>query len=46
MSERPPPAEYLVISRGEWDKTLFGMKYRTQLTNSTPGLIDWLMREK
>jgi hypothetical protein len=22
MSERPPPAEYLVISRGKWDKTL------------------------
>jgi hypothetical protein len=22
MSERPPPAEYLVIARGQWDKTL------------------------
>jgi hypothetical protein len=22
MSERPPQAEYLVISRGQWDKTL------------------------
>ena len=24
MSERPPQAEYLVISRGQWDKTLSG----------------------
>jgi hypothetical protein len=22
MSERPPPAEYLVIARGQWDRTL------------------------
>ena len=22
MSDRPPPAEYLVIARGQWDKTL------------------------
>jgi hypothetical protein len=40
MSERPPPAEYLVISRGEWDKTLS----RDEIQNVIDQFYTWLDR--
>ena len=40
MSERPPPAEYLVISRGEWDKTLS----RDEIQNAIDQFYTWLDR--
>src|ERR1700730_2157088 len=40
MSERPPQAEYLVISRGEWDKTLS----RDEIQNAIDRFYTWLDR--
>ena len=40
MSERPPPAEYLVISRGQWDKTLS----RDEIQNAIDQFYTWLDR--
>jgi hypothetical protein len=40
MSERPPPAEYLVISRGKWDKTLS----RDEIQNVIDQFYTWLDR--
>jgi hypothetical protein len=40
MSEPPPSAEYLVISRGEWDKSLS----RDQIENVIDQFYRWLDR--
>ena len=40
MSERPPPAEYLVISRGHWDRTLS----RDEIQNAIDQFYTWLDR--
>jgi hypothetical protein len=40
MSERPPPAEYLVISRGQWDTTLS----RDEIQNVINQFYTWLAR--
>ena len=40
MSERPPQAEYLVISRGQWDKTLS----RDEIQNAIDRFYTWLDR--
>jgi hypothetical protein len=40
MSERPPRAEYLVISRGQWDKTLS----RDEIQNAIDQFYPWLDR--
>jgi hypothetical protein len=40
MNEQPPPAEYLVISRGQWDKTLS----RRQIQNAIDQFYTWLDR--
>jgi hypothetical protein len=40
MSERPPQAEYLVISRGEWDGTLS----RDEIKNAIEQFYTWLDR--
>ena len=40
MTERPPPAEYLVISRGQWDKTLS----RDEIQNAIDQFYTWLDR--
>jgi hypothetical protein len=40
MSEPPPSAEYLVISRGEWDKSLS----RDQIENTIDQFYRWLDR--
>jgi hypothetical protein len=40
MNEQPPPAEYLVISRGQWDKTLS----RRQIQNAVDQFYTWLDR--
>jgi hypothetical protein len=40
MNEQPPPAEYLVISRGQWDKTLS----RRQIQNAIEQFYTWLDR--
>jgi hypothetical protein len=40
MSERPPQAEYLVISRGQWDKTLS----RDEIQNTIDRFYPWLDR--
>jgi hypothetical protein len=40
MSERPPPAEYLVISRGQWNKTLS----RVEIQNAIDQFYVWLDR--
>jgi hypothetical protein len=38
MSERPPPAEFLVISRGQWDSTLS----RKERQNAIDQFYVWL----
>ena len=40
MNEQLPPAEYLVISRGQWDKTLS----RGQIQNAIEQFYTWLDR--
>jgi hypothetical protein len=40
MSEQLPPAEYLVISRGQWDKTLS----RDEIQNVIDQFYTWLDR--
>jgi hypothetical protein len=40
MSERPPPAEYLVISRGQWDRNLS----RTEIQSVIDHFYTWLDR--
>ena len=40
MSERPPPAEYLVISRGQWDRTLS----RDDIQHAIDQFYSWLDR--
>jgi hypothetical protein len=40
MNEQLPPAEYLVISRGQWDKTLS----RPQIQNAIDQFYTWLDR--
>jgi hypothetical protein len=40
MSERPPSAEYLVISRGQWAKTLS----RDEIQNAIDQFYTWLDR--
>jgi hypothetical protein len=40
MSEKPLPAEYLVISRGQWDKTLS----RDRVQNTIDRFYSWLDR--
>lgn len=40
MSERPPQAEYLVISRGKWDKSLS----RDEIQNAIDRFYTWLDR--
>ena len=40
MSERPPPAEFLVISRGQWDSTLS----RKERQNAIDQFYVWLDR--
>jgi hypothetical protein len=40
MSERPPQAEYLVISRGQWDRTLS----RDEIQNAIGQFYAWLDR--
>jgi hypothetical protein len=40
MSERPPPAEYLVISRGQWDRTLS----RDEIKNAIDQFYTWYDR--
>jgi hypothetical protein len=40
MSERPPPAEYLVIARGQWDKALS----RDQIRDTIDKFYAWLDR--
>jgi hypothetical protein len=40
MSERPAAAEYLVISRGEWDRTLS----RVEIENTIDQFYVWLGR--
>jgi hypothetical protein len=40
MSEQPPPAEYLVISRGQWDRTLS----RDEIQNAIDQFYAWLDR--
>jgi hypothetical protein len=40
MSEQPPPAEYLVIARGQWDKTLS----RDEIKNVIDQFYAWLDR--
>ena len=38
MSEQPPPAEYLVIARGQWDKTLS----REEIQDTIGKFYSWL----
>ena len=40
MSERHPPAEYLVIARGQWDKTLS----RDEIQNAIDQFYIWIDR--
>ena len=40
MSERPSPAEYLVISRGQWDRTLS----RNEIRKAIDQFYTWLDR--
>lgn len=40
MSEQPSPAEFLVISRGQWDSTLS----RNEKQNAIEQFYDWLDR--
>ena len=40
MSERPPAAEYLVISRGQWDRNLS----RDEIQNAIDQFYAWLDR--
>jgi hypothetical protein len=40
MSERPPPAEYLVIARGQWDRNLS----RAEIQNVIDHFYTWLDR--
>lgn len=40
MNERPPPAEYLIIARGQWDSTLS----RDQIQNTIDRFYVWLDR--
>ena len=40
MSERPPPAEYLIIARGQWDSDLS----RDQIQNTIDQFYVWLDR--
>ena len=40
MSEQPLPAEYLVIARGQWDKTLS----RDEIQNTIDQFYTWLDR--
>jgi len=40
MSERPPPAEFLVVSRGQWDGTLS----RDEIQNAIDRFYVWLDR--
>ena len=40
MSEQPPPAEFLVIARGQWDKTLS----RDEIQNAIDEFYVWLDR--
>jgi hypothetical protein len=40
MSERPPPGEYLIISRGQWDKTFS----RDEIQNAIDQFYTWLDR--
>ena len=40
MSEQPPPAEFLVIARGQWDKTLS----RDEIQNAIDQFYLWLDR--
>jgi hypothetical protein len=40
MTERPPPDEYLVISRGEWDRTLS----RDEIQTTIDQFCAWLDR--
>ena len=40
MSEQPPPAEFLVIARGQWDKTLS----RDEIQNAIDQFYVWLDR--
>ena len=40
MSEQPPPAEYLVIARGQWDKTLS----REEIEDAIDQFYVWLDR--
>jgi|SRR5215469_9470511 len=40
MSEQPPPGEYLVIARGQWDKTLS----RDEIQNAIDRFYSWLDR--
>jgi len=40
MSERPPPAEYLIIARGQWESALS----RDQIQNTIDQFYVWLDR--
>jgi len=40
MSEQPPPAEYLVIARGQWDESLS----RDEIQNVIDRFYSWLDR--
>ncbi len=40
MSEQPPPAEFLVIARGQWDKTLS----RDEIQSAIDQFYVWLDR--
>ena len=40
MNERPPPAEYLIIARGQWDSALS----RDQIQNTIDQFYVWLDR--
>jgi hypothetical protein len=40
MNERPPPAEYLIIARGQWDSALS----RDQIQNTIDRFYVWLDR--
>jgi hypothetical protein len=40
MSERPPPAEYLIIARGQWDSALS----RDEIQNTIDEFYVWLDR--
>lgn len=40
MSEQPPPSEFLVVARGQWDKTLS----RDEIQNAIEHFYVWLGR--